>query len=865
MHNRFHISSLSYKQKLFLGFALVFMFLLVLTFFLVHTSRKFTETTKEIEHTNKILFTSQLVVSAATDIETGTRGFLVTGEKKYLESFYKGQSEISVRMEDLVNQEKSVFDNPMQISRLDSLSSLLKEWIRISISSLQELPPNTYLNNAELAFLERGRLIMDTVRNKVVLFQNEEKNLLAKSRAENGLNINRTYNLVYIFLFVIISLLITAWVLLVVNFNDREIAHAETLKSEKFYKFTTEINDLILHEPDIEKIYSSVSHIAIKTGDFLFAWIGEKDADSLVIKPIQWAGKEDGYLAAIKIIAADSLPEGLGPSGRAIRDKKYYYCNDIENDPIMAPWRVEALKRDYLSSIALPIFIEGETKCLLTLYANRKNYFKKEEITLLNRVAENLGFAIEAIENKEKQKQTEAQLRKVSLAVEQSSSSIVITDLEGNIEYVNPAFSKLTGYTMEEAIGQNPRILKTGHTKEEEYVDLWEHITHKTSWQGEFQNKKKNGETYWEYAIISPIINEKDEITHYVAVKENITERKKMALALDEKNKLVNRIMELTTDIISVLDIDGKRLFLSKSAEQILGYSIEELLGHHANEVILPDDQYLMNEVLINLKKGITEKELSIRYKAKNGEIKSIDWFLIWDEETQCLYSIGRDKTKEKEEMLIKEKEKTEFENKIMRAVFEGEEKQNKSISLELHDNINQILAASQIYLDMYIANRKEELLHQIQTLLKQSVQEIRNLSHVVATPIVVEKKWVNSIRTMLKPFNDSTDITFEFSSDREEYTISDDLKINIYRIIQEQTKNIVKHSKAQNAFILLNQTNDYLVLQVADDSEGFDMETLSDGIGLTNIRTRVDMFNGTFEIYSKPNEGCKMVMTFNM
>jgi PAS domain S-box-containing protein len=123
-------------------------------------------------------------------------------------------------------------------------------------------------------------------------------------------------------------------------------------------------------------------------------------------------------------------------------------------------------------------------------------------------------------------KKAEEALNKLSKATEQSPASIVITDLDGNIEYVNPKFSKLTGYTLEEAIGQNPRILKSGNTSGDEYRELWESISSGKEWHGEFRNRKKNGEVYYESAVISCIIDDKGKVTHYLAVKEDITERK---------------------------------------------------------------------------------------------------------------------------------------------------------------------------------------------------------------------------------------------------------------------------------------------------------------------------------------------------
>ncbi len=123
-------------------------------------------------------------------------------------------------------------------------------------------------------------------------------------------------------------------------------------------------------------------------------------------------------------------------------------------------------------------------------------------------------------------KEFQNELIKLSRAVEQSPSVVVITDLEGNIEYVNPKFCELTGYSFEEAAGQNPRILKSGDKPEEFYKDMWDTIQSGKEWRGEFCNKKKNGEEYWELALISSIRNDQGEATHFLAVKEDVTARK---------------------------------------------------------------------------------------------------------------------------------------------------------------------------------------------------------------------------------------------------------------------------------------------------------------------------------------------------
>lgn len=140
-------------------------------------------------------------------------------------------------------------------------------------------------------------------------------------------------------------------------------------------------------------------------------------------------------------------------------------------------------------------------------------------------------------------------LRKLSRAVEQSPVSVVITDSDGAIEYVNPKFVELTGYTAAEVMGKRPSLLKSGLTSDAIYRDLWETITAGREWRGEFRNRKKNGDLFWEYASISPIKSSDGRISHFLAVKEDITVRKKYEEQLlhqahfDQLTELPNRLL----------------------------------------------------------------------------------------------------------------------------------------------------------------------------------------------------------------------------------------------------------------------------------------------------------------------------------
>lgn len=217
--------------------------------------------------------------------------------------------------------------------------------------------------------------------------------------------------------------------------------------------------------------------------------------------------------------------------------------------------------------------------------------FEEEEIAILSRFAELASIALdnarlyaEAQEELQERKRAEEELRKLSHAVEQSPVSVVITDTVGNIEYVNPKFTEITGYSPEEVIGHNPNILKSGEIPKEVYENLWKTITAGHEWRGEFLNKKKSGEPYWEMASISPIRNGENVITHFIAVKEDITERRKLESQLRHSQKMdavgqlaggiAHDFNNILTAIIGYASILEKRLDeqspLRNSATQIL-------------------------------------------------------------------------------------------------------------------------------------------------------------------------------------------------------------------------------------------------------------------------------------------------------
>ncbi|OGP23813.1 MAG: hypothetical protein A2038_13450 [Deltaproteobacteria bacterium GWA2_57_13] len=208
-------------------------------------------------------------------------------------------------------------------------------------------------------------------------------------------------------------------------------------------------------------------------------------------------------------------------------------------------------------------------------------------------------------------KQVEEKMRLQSAALESAANAVVITDRDGIITWVNPAFTKLTGYSPEEAIGQNPRLLKSGTQDQPFYGNLWNTILSGRVWSGEIVNRRKDGVLYTEEQTVTPVRDAQGEVTHFIAIKQNITERKR---ADKERARLIS-VMEATTDLVGIADPQGRALYINKNGRKMVGIGEDEdISGFQVTESQPePARKFVLEEAILTaIREGVWQGESTL-------------------------------------------------------------------------------------------------------------------------------------------------------------------------------------------------------------------------------------------------------------
>jgi two-component system sensor histidine kinase UhpB len=466
-----------------------------------------------------------------------------------------------------------------------------------------------------------------------------------------------------------------------------------------------------------------------------------------------------------------------------------------------------------------------------------------------------VNMLIDVTEKNEKEILIQKTEEKYRSLVDQASDPILIYSMDGTIHEFNKITCTYLGYTPAELSALNLKDLLFNEpiiidTKVAGKIELGDKVMFKR------KIKKKDG-TY----LIAEVSSKKLLDGKILAIVRDITEQIKSERATKQALELYDTIAQATSDTIWDWDMQNQKMRYNKGIEKMFGYSITEIGNIHDwwQQNLHQEDRERINaqiEMLFSEKKEHIQMEY--RYRCADNTYKNIldRAYVFFDESGKPIRMIGamQDVTRQKLE-----------EMHINKAIIDTQELERQQMGMELHDNVNQILSASLIYLNTldHIKDGKEdfgEVLGTGKQLVTEAIGEIRRLSHQLAPAsfdnISIQDVVSSLLRTVKAADRFETILSFEGNTT----LIKGEIRTNLYRIMQEQINNILKYANATKLEICLEVMADAVKLKIADNGKGFDPGKVKGGIGLENIKRRVRLYNGKFQLRAAPGNGCEIM-----
>jgi len=390
---------------------------------------------------------------------------------------------------------------------------------------------------------------------------------------------------------------------------ERRVAVEKVRKLNRVYAVLSAVNQLIVRTDDRQKLFEGACRIAVEKGQFLMSWVGLVDEETKTVKPVACTGCEESYLKTIKITSRDG-PEGAGPTGRAVRTGRSFVNNDTENNPVMLPWRDEALRRGYRSSASFPIMSDGRAIGAFTVYAAEAGFFDEEEVRLLDRLAEDISYAMRSMEQEGLRKRAETVLmeseERFRVALKNSPVSVHNHDRELRYTWINDPdlawgdFGYI-GRTDADILGDDDgarlmaikrQTLETGRSVRQEVAVTF------------------LGEKHYLDLTVEPLHDPDGAVVGLTCATTDLTQLKR---AEEETRDLNEKLQSLVEDALVGVYIlqDGRFVYSNKRTSEILGLSSEEIAQIDVMDLIHPDDKALVKDSL--------EKRLS-------GEVKELGY-----------------------------------------------------------------------------------------------------------------------------------------------------------------------------------------------------------------------------------------------
>lgn len=310
------------------------------------------------------------------------------------------------------------------------------------------------------------------------------------------------------------------------DITERKLAEKKIRFLSQIYAAQSQTNQALIESKDETTLFNRICQIVVEFGGIELSWIGVKEEKTGRIKPVSAHGSQTDYLSNIEVSSRVDVPEGRGPTGTAFREMRSIFVEDQKTDPMLAHWRRQTIKYGWGSLGAVPIIRNGESYAVLVFYHTSVNIFTEEIIDLLNEMARNIGRGLDRFDLEMAKQKSQESAQLAAKIYQTSIEAIMVTDENNLIIEINPAFTAITGYLLEEVIGKSPKLLQSGKHNNEFYREMWQSILNNGHWQGEIWDRRKNGELHAKQVNISVIRHPDGSIYRHVAQFSDITEKK---------------------------------------------------------------------------------------------------------------------------------------------------------------------------------------------------------------------------------------------------------------------------------------------------------------------------------------------------
>ena len=453
---------------------------------------------------------------------------------------------------------------------------------------------------------------------------------------------------------------------------------------------------------------------------------------------------------------------------------------------------------------------------------------------------------------------------KLKSFLESAPDGMVVVKQDGQIEFVNAQAEKIFGYSRNELLGQKIEVLipsRHEHVHEQHRFGFMKHPKVRAMGEGmELFGRTKDGKEIPVEISLSPI-QTADGLVISATIRD-VTEKRKIEQELKKSNERYDYVTKATSDAIWDWDIKTDTIFRSENYKALFGYqgtlsTIKFRLDH-----IHGDDR---NRVEAGLKKALGGNAERWRdeylFQCADGHYKRVldKGFIIRHHDGTAIRMIGamQDVTEQRQLQLQVTQEEERKKEEIMQAIIKAQEKERYEISHELHDNVNQILTTAKLLLEAAGPQTDSRHLRQAGENVQKAIDEIRNISHRLNPATLQYIGLEGAIDDLVTKINNTGKVNISFTSSlKSEEKIDEEVELALFRIVQEQINNILKHSEAYEVSIDLSLNTGKLKLTITDDGKGHDLQLKKQGLGLKNIFNRAEFHKGFAEIFSEPGKG---------